>query len=95
MTKKSLEELTVLRNEEESCYYYETVTGKYITVEVGKNLHTLILFSKITDAVLFRTFGGFLHVPTTQIYCLTGAIISETHITKIYLKYNARSSTLQ
>jgi|LakMenEpi03Aug12_release.lakeMendotaPanAssembly.Ray.scaffolds.fasta_scaffold2347066_1 hypothetical protein len=26
------------------------------------------------------TFGGFLHVPTTQIYCLTGALISETHI---------------
>jgi hypothetical protein len=27
----------------------------------------LILFSKITDAYLFRIFGGFLHVPTTQI----------------------------
>jgi hypothetical protein len=25
-----------------------------------------------TGAFLFRTFGGFLHVPTTQIYCLTG-----------------------
>jgi hypothetical protein len=40
----------------------------------------LILFSKITGVFLFRKFGGFLHVPTTQIYCLTGAIISETHI---------------
>jgi hypothetical protein len=41
----------------------------------------LISFSKITGAFLFRTFGGFLHVPTTrtQIYCLTGAIIRETH----------------
>jgi hypothetical protein len=37
----------------------------------------LILFSKITGAFLFRT-------PTTQIDCLTGAIISETHI-KIYI----------
>jgi hypothetical protein len=27
---------------------------------------------------LFRIVDGFLHVPTTQIYCLTGAIISET-----------------
>jgi hypothetical protein len=43
----------------------------------------LILFSKITGAFLFGIFGifgGFLHAPTTQIYCLTGAIISETHI---------------
>jgi hypothetical protein len=48
-------------------------------VEVGKNRLQLILFSKITGAFLFRTFGGFLHVPTTQIYCLTGAMISETH----------------
>ncbi len=37
----------------------------------------LILFSKRIGAFQFRTFGGFLHVPTTQIYCLTGAIISE------------------
>jgi hypothetical protein len=29
---------------------------------------------------MFRIFGGFLHIPTTQIYCLTGVIISETHI---------------
>jgi hypothetical protein len=30
---------------------------------------------------MFRIFGGFLHVPVpiTQIYRLTGAIISETH----------------
>ncbi len=41
----------------------------------------LILFSKITGAFLLRTFGRFLHVPTTQIYCLTGAIIIETRIT--------------
>ncbi len=34
--------------------------------------------------ILFRTFGRFLHVPTTQIYCLTGDIISATNIT--YLK---------
>jgi hypothetical protein len=45
----------------------------------------LILFSKITGAFLFRTFGGFLHVPATEIYCLTGAIISETRIRNIYL----------
>ncbi len=45
----------------------------------------LILFSKITGAFLFRTFGGFLHALTTQIYCLTGTIISETRITNIYL----------
>ncbi len=52
------------------------------TVKVGKNLHRLqlILFSKITGAFLFRIFSGFLHVPTTEIYCLTSAIISETHI---------------
>ncbi len=36
----------------------------------------LILFSERTGAFLFRTFGGFLHVPTTQIYCLTGAILA-------------------
>jgi hypothetical protein len=29
---------------------------------------------------LFLTYGGFLHIPNTKIYCLTGAIISETHI---------------
>jgi len=39
----------------------------------------LILFSKITGTFWFRIFGGFLHVPTTQIYCLTDAVISETH----------------
>ncbi len=39
----------------------------------------LILFSKITRTFLFRIFGGFLHVPTTQNY--TGAIISDTRIT--------------
>ncbi len=61
-------------------------------MKVEKNLHAhmtvrlqLILFSKVTGAFLFRTFGGFLHVPTTQIYCLTGAIVSETHITNIYV----------
>ncbi len=41
------------------------------TVKVGKNLHMvrlqLILFPKITGAFLFRTFGGFLHVPTTDL----------------------------
>jgi hypothetical protein len=31
---------------------------------------------------LFRTFGGFLHVPTTS---LAGSIVSETRITNIYL----------
>ncbi len=46
----------------------------------------LILFSKITGAFLFRIFGGFLHVPTKQIYCLTGAIINKTHVTNLYLK---------
>jgi hypothetical protein len=45
----------------------------------------VILFSKITGAFSFRTFGGFLRVPATQIYCLTSAIISETRITNIYL----------
>ena len=54
----------------------------------------LILFSKITGAFLFRTFGGFLHVPTTQIYCLTGAIISETHIIIIAINNTTRSSTV-
>ncbi len=44
----------------------------------------LTLFSIITGAFLFGTFGGFINVPTTQIYFLTGAIISETHITNIY-----------
>jgi hypothetical protein len=43
---------------------------------------------------LFRTFGGFFHVPTTQIYCLTGAIISETHIMNIYLNTTTRYSTI-
>jgi hypothetical protein len=28
----------------------------------------------------FCSQRGFLHVPTTQIYCLTGAIIGKTHI---------------
>jgi hypothetical protein len=64
---------------------------KVYIVEAGKELaHTavrlrLILFSKVTGAFLFRTFGRFLHVPTTQIYCLTGAIFSETHITNTYI----------
>ncbi len=53
----------------------------------------LILFSKIIGAFWFRTFGGFLHVPTTQIYCLTGTIISETHII-IIINNTTRSSTL-
>jgi hypothetical protein len=56
----------------------------------------LILFSKMkmTGAFFCRTFGVFLHVPTTQIYCLTGAIISETHAYNEYIfKYYARSST--
>ncbi len=55
----------------------------------------LILFSKRTGAFLFRTFGGFLHVPTTQIYCLTGAMIIETHNEYIiYLNNTTRSSTV-
>ncbi len=60
-------------------------------VEASKELaHTavrlrLILISKETGAFYFQTCVGFLPVPTTQIYCLTGAIISETHITNIYL----------
>jgi hypothetical protein len=53
----------------------------------------LILFSKITGAFLFRIFGGFLHIPTTHIYCLTGAIISETHIIIITIHNPPRSST--
>jgi hypothetical protein len=54
----------------------------------------LILFSKRTGAFLFRTFVGFLHVPTTQIYCLNGAIISKARIANIYLNTMTRSSTL-
>ncbi len=54
----------------------------------------LILFPKITGAFLFRIFGGFFHVPTTQIYCLTGAIISETHIIIITRHNTKRSSTI-
>jgi hypothetical protein len=54
----------------------------------------LTLFSKRTRAFLFKTFGGFLHVPTSQIYCLTGAVISETRIMKIYLNTTTRSSKL-
>ncbi len=42
---------------------------------------------------MFRTFGGFLHVPTTQINCFTGAIISETHIIIITINNTTRSST--
>ncbi len=55
----------------------------------------LILFSKITSAFLFRIFSGFLHVPvpTTQIYCLTGAIISETHIIIKTIHNKTRFST--
>jgi hypothetical protein len=53
----------------------------------------LILFSKIPGAFLFRIFGGFLHVPSTQIYCLTGAIISETHIITTTIHNTKRSST--
>ncbi len=53
----------------------------------------LILFSEITVAFLFRIFGGFLHVHTTQIYCLTGAIISETHIIIITIYNTTRSPT--
>jgi hypothetical protein len=48
----------------------------------------LILFYKITGAFWFRIFCGFLHVPTTQIYCLTGPIISETHIIITYIIRN-------
>ena len=59
-----------------SCKGTEITHDSYITTD---------LFSKITGAFLFRIFGEFLHVPTTQIYCLTGAIISETLITNIYL----------
>jgi hypothetical protein len=49
---------------------------------------------KITGAFLFRIFGGFLYVPTTQIYCFTGAIISETHIIIITMHNTTRSSTV-
>jgi hypothetical protein len=49
----------------------------------------LNLFSKRTGAFLFRTFGGFLLVPTTQIYCRSGAV---THITNIYRHYTASYS---
>jgi hypothetical protein len=55
----------------------------------------LILFSKITGAFMFRIFGGFLHTPTTQIYCLTGAIISETHIIVITIHNTTRYSAVQ
>ncbi len=69
-------------------------------VKVGKNLHTRRLdynwfYSlKRTGSFLFRKSGGFLLVPTTQIYCLTGAILSETHITNIYLNNTTWSSTM-
>jgi hypothetical protein len=53
----------------------------------------LILFSEIIGAFLFRIFCVFLHVHTTQIYCHTGAIISETHIIKITMHNTTRSST--
>jgi hypothetical protein len=53
----------------------------------------LILFPEITGEFLFRIFGGFLHVHTTQIYCLNGAIISETHIIIITIHNTTRSST--
>jgi hypothetical protein len=81
--------------------YTQTFAGKLKYCEGRKELaHTivrlqLILFSKRTGAFLFRTFGGFLRVPTTQIYCLTGAILSETHITNKYLNNTTRSSTIQ
>jgi hypothetical protein len=51
----------------------------------------LILFSKITGAFLFRKSGRFLHVPTTQIYCITGAM--ETHKIIIAMHNTKRSST--
>ncbi len=51
----------------------------------------LILFSKITGAFLFRIFGGFLHVTTTHIYCLIGAIIA--HIIIITIHNPPRSYT--
>ncbi len=53
----------------------------------------LVLVSKITGAFLFRKSGRFLHVPTTQIYCLTSAIISETHKIIITMHNTKRSST--
>ncbi len=53
----------------------------------------LILFSEITGAFLFRIFGGFLHVHTTQIYCRIGAIVSETHKIIITIYNTTRSST--
>ncbi len=37
----------------------------------------LTLFSERTGAFLFRTFGGFLYVSTTLVYCLTGAIVHQ------------------
>ncbi len=67
-------------------------------VKVRKNLHTTVrlqlsLFSKITGAFLFQAFGGFLHVPITQTYCLTGTIISETHIIIIIMINNTTQSS--
>ncbi len=52
----------------------------------------LVLFSKIIGAFSFRTVGGFLNESTTHIYCLNGAIISETHII-IKINNTPRSST--
>jgi hypothetical protein len=52
----------------------------------------LNLFSKITGAFLFRKSGRFLHVPTTQIYCLTGAIISEIQTIIVTMHDTKRSS---
>ncbi len=53
----------------------------------------LILVSKITGAFVFRIFGGFLYLPTTQIHCLIGAIISETHIIIITIHHRTPFST--
>ncbi len=62
----------------------ETVLNICKNVKVGKYLLTRWLdynwFYSLKELAhfLFQTFGGFLYVPTAQIYCLTGAIISET-----------------
>jgi hypothetical protein len=46
----------------------------------------LILFSKITGAFFSEQLVDLSTNLLTQIYCLTGAIVSETHITNIYFK---------
>jgi hypothetical protein len=73
------------------CPYNITMKKELAHTTVRLNL---IFFSKITGAYLFWSFGGFLLVPTTQIYCLTSAIISETHIIILIINNTTRSSTI-